>query len=244
MPLQAEEQATIVSDGLVQHETARQPNPTELEQEDGEELMFADFADEEVESQKKPMKVKLLKIPFSIQSLVGGAMRDYEMIKDGDRVLVALSGGKDSLALVHILRHFQSVAPIKFDIGAVTVDPMVVEYQPRPLIPYMASLGVPYFLESDALVERARISMQKNSICSFCSRMKRGMIYSCARREGYNVIAMGQHLDDLAESFVMSSFHNGQLRTMKANYTIDKGDLRVIRPLVTCREKLFKDFSD
>lgn len=244
MPLQAEEQATIVSDGLVQHETVRQSNPTELEQEDGEELMFADFADEEVESQKKPMKVKLLKIPFSIQSLVGGAMRDYEMIKDGDRVLVALSGGKDSLALVHILRHFQSVAPIKFDIGAVTVDPMVVEYQPRPLIPYMASLGVPYFLESDALVERARISMQKNSICSFCSRMKRGMIYSCARREGYNVIAMGQHLDDLAESFVMSSFHNGQLRTMKANYTIDKGDLRVIRPLVTCREKLFKDFSD
>ena len=85
----------------------------------------------------------------------------------------------------------------------------------------MASLGIPYFLESDALVDRARVSMQKNSICSFCSRMKRGMIYSCARREGYNVIAMGQHLDDLAESFVMSSFHNGQLRTMKANYTID-----------------------
>jgi len=73
--------------------------------------------------------------------------------------------------------------------------------------------------------------------------MKRGMIYNCARREGYNVIAMGQHLDDLAESFVMSSFHNGVLRTMKANYTIDAGDLRVIRPLVTCREALFRDFS-
>lgn len=70
------------------------------------------------------------------------------------------------------------------------------------------------------------------------------MIYTCARREGYNVIAMGQHLDDLAESFVMSAFHNGQLRTMKACYTIDKGDLRVIRPLVTCREKLFKEFSE
>jgi tRNA 2-thiocytidine biosynthesis protein TtcA len=121
---------------------------------------------------------------------------------------------------------------------------MVVEYKPQPLVPYMASLGIPYWLESDCLVERARLSMQKNSICSFCSRMKRGMIYTCARRNGYNVIAMGQHLDDLAESFVMSSFHNGQLRTMKANYTIDKGDLRVIRPLVTCRERLFKEFSD
>jgi tRNA(Ile)-lysidine synthase TilS/MesJ len=165
------------------------------------------------------------------------------MIKDGDRILVALSGGKDSLSLVHILKYFQSVAPIKFEIGAVTIDPMVVEYQPKPLIKYMESIGVPYWIESDALVERARVSMQKNSICSFCSRMKRGMIYNCARRENYNVIAMGQHLDDLAESFVMSTFHNGQLRTMKANYTIDKGDLRVIRPLVTCREVLFKEFA-
>lgn len=69
------------------------------------------------------------------------------------------------------------------------------------------------------------------------------MIYNCARRENYNVIAMGQHLDDLAESFVMSTFHNGALRTMKASYTIDKKDLRVIRPLVTCREALFKNFS-
>ena len=113
------------------------------------------------------------------------------MINDGDKVLVALSGGKCSLSLVHILRYFQRVAPIKFDIGAVTIDPMVVEYQPQPLIPYMKSIGVPYWLESDAIVERARTSMQNNSICSFCARMKRGMIYACARREGYNVIAMG-----------------------------------------------------
>ena len=72
----------------------------------------------------------MIKIPGTILNLVGSAMREFGMIKDGDRVMVALSGGKDSLALVHILRHFQSVAPIKFDLGAVTVDPMVVEYQP------------------------------------------------------------------------------------------------------------------
>ena len=70
------------------------------------------------------------------------------------------------------------------------------------------------------------------------------MIYTCARRENYNVIAMGQHLDDLAESFIMSAFNNGTLRTMKANYTIDAGDLRVIRPLVYCREKMFRSFSE
>lgn len=156
--------------------------------------MFADFeVEDESEKQKGELKkkAKLLKIPSAIQSQVGAALIDFEMIKDGDRVLVALSGGKDSLCLVHILRHFQAVAPIKFDIGAVTVDPLVVEYQPGPLIGYMESIGVPYWLEKDALVDRARESMQKNSICSFCSRMKRGMIYSCARREGYNVIAMG-----------------------------------------------------
>ena len=73
-------------------------------------------------------KVRLLKLPFAIQSQVGAAIRDYDMIRDGDRVLVALSGGKDSLSLLHVLKYFQSVAPIKFDIGAVTVDPMVVEY--------------------------------------------------------------------------------------------------------------------
>jgi tRNA 2-thiocytidine biosynthesis protein TtcA len=114
------------------------------------------------------------------------------MIKDGDRVLVALSGGKDSLALIHILRHFQAVAPIKFDLGAVTVDPMVYEYNPSPMIPYLRDeVQIPYFLERDAIVERAKTCMQKNSICAFCSRMKRGMIYNCARREGFNVIAMG-----------------------------------------------------
>ena len=135
------------------------------------------------------------------------------------------------------------MSPIKFTLGGVTVDPQVNEYKPQPLVDYMKSIGMPYWIESDAIVERAKDCMKKDSICSFCSRMKRGMIYNCARREGYNVIAMGQHLDDLAESFVMSSFHNGKLRTMKANYTIDKGDLRVIRPLSTCREQLFKEFS-
>lgn len=211
-PHQQESTASERSEEDKEPELELQPEPitTQVakEQPDDEGLgFFGGF--EEPDQKNKKEKVKLLKIPFSIQSQVGAAMRDFEMIKDGDRVLVALSGGKDSLAMVHILKHFQSVAPIKFDIGAVTIDPMVIEYKPQPLIPYMKSINVPYFLESDALVERARQSMQKNSICSFCSRMKRGMIYSCARREGYNVIAMGQHLDDLAESFVMSSFHNG-----------------------------------
>ena len=81
------------------------------------------------------------------------------------------------------------------------------------------------------------------SFCAFCSRMKRGIIYSTARREGYNVIALAQHLDDLAESFLMSAMHRGQLRTMKAHYTIDAGDLRVVRPLVYVRERQTAAFA-
>ena len=99
-------------------------------EEEEEEFAFPDYGDEEETLPVKPKKAKLIKIPGTILNLVGSAMREFSMIKDGDRVMVALSGGKDSLALVHILRHFQSVAPIKFDLGAVTVDPMVVEYKP------------------------------------------------------------------------------------------------------------------
>lgn len=185
------------------------------------------------------------KVPKNITSLVGDALINFKMISNGDRILIGLSGGKDSMTLIHTLLYFQKHAPVKFDIGVVTVDPQSDDYKPEPLKTYVKSLGLPYFFESDPILERAKKSMKKEneSICAFCSRMKRGLIYGCARREKYNVIALGQHLDDLAESFLMSSFHNGLLRTMKANYVIDAGDLRVIRPFVFCREKLFKEFA-
>ena len=200
---------------------------------------YADFQDEEKEE-----ILPIIEPPKDILKFVGEAIKDFNMINQDDGVLVALSGGKDSLSLLNILRYLQRKAPVKFKLGAVTIDPKTVEYDPSPLKAYLRKLGIPYFYEVDNLIERAEKSMENNSICSFWSRMKRGMIYSCARREGYNVIAMGQHLDDLAESFIMSAFNNGTLRTMKANYVIDKGDLRVIRPLVYCREKLFKSFSE
>jgi len=170
-------------------------------------------------------------------------MIDFKMLKEGDRVLIGLSGGKDSISLVHILHNFQRKLPFKIEIGCVTVDPQSLDYNPSSLKDYMKKLNIPYFYESDPIMERAKKSLQNDSICSFCARMKRGIIYNCARREKYNIIALGQHLDDIAESFIMSAFHNGLLRTMKANYEIKQGDLRVIRPLIYCREKMFKDFA-
>ncbi|XP_071500517.1 uncharacterized protein [Diadema antillarum] len=176
------------------------------------------------------------------------ALEEYNMLRDGDRVLVCLSGGKDSLSLLHTLRQYQFVARkkgINFDLGAVTIDPQTPSFDPSPLKGYLTKLGLPYFYEEQCIIEQAaNLPDGCDSICSFCSRMKRGRLYACARREGYNVLAMGQHLDDLAESFLMSVFHNGLLRTMKANYSVKEGDLRVIRPFVYVREKDLRDFAE
>lgn len=153
--------------------------------------------------------------------------------------------------------HIQKRAPFRFEIGAATgdailifliftlVDPQTPEYNPKPLIEYMAANGIPYFYLSQNIIELAKTCMdaKRVSVCSFCSRMKRGCLYSCCRKQNYNVLAMGQHLDDLAESMLMSAFHNGSLQTMKSNYHVAKGDIRVIRPLVLTRERVTREYA-
>ena len=173
-------------------------------------------------------------------------VEDFEMIKNGDKVLVCLSGGKDSLSLLHTLHQYQFQARkngIDFELGALTIDPLSSAYDPRPLIPYLAELNVPYLYEEQAIMKQA-LEVDCSSICSFCSRMKRGRMYHAARRDGWNVLAFGQHLDDLAESFVMSIFHNGRIRTIKACYDVAEGDLRIIRPFVYVRERALRDFAE
>jgi tRNA 2-thiocytidine biosynthesis protein TtcA len=181
--------------------------------------------------------------PKALLRPVGRAIADYDMIRAGDRVLLGLSGGKDSLSLLHILLHLQRHAPIRFELGVLTVDPMSDSFDPSPLKDYVPTLGVPYFFESQPIMELGKEKMDNDSYCAWCARMKRGVMYTTARREGYNVLALAQHLDDLAESFLMSAFHGGQLRTMKAHYTVREGDLRVIRPLVYARERQTADFA-
>uniref|UniRef100_A0A8D9FGV6 tRNA 2-thiocytidine biosynthesis protein TtcA n=1 Tax=Cacopsylla melanoneura TaxID=428564 RepID=A0A8D9FGV6_9HEMI len=174
------------------------------------------------------------------------AIKEFEMILDGDRVMVCLSGGKDSLSLLHTLHQYQYYARSKgvhFTLGAATVDPGSTAYDPRPLIPYLASLGVHYLYEEQPILEQAAAT-DPSSICSFCSRMKRGRLYAAARGANYNVLALGQHLDDLAETFLMAVFHNGRLRSMKAHYYIRERDLRVIRPFINVREKALRQFAE
>jgi len=189
------------------------------------------------------MKTSPIKPPRTLLSLAGKAIADYAMIRPGDRVMLGLSGGKDSLSLLHVLLHLKAKSPVKFELAAATVDPQSPEYHPEPLKTFMAELGVPYFCESYPVLELAKQKMGKNSFCAFCSRMRRGMLYGAARREGYNVLALAQHLDDLAETFMMSAMFGGKLRTMRAHYVNDEGDIRVIRPFIYVRERQTAAFA-
>jgi tRNA(Ile)-lysidine synthase TilS/MesJ len=181
--------------------------------------------------------------PKSLLRKVGRAIADYTMIREGDRILLGVSGGKDSLSLLQVLTHLRSYAPVRFELGVITVDPEVEGFDPSPLKAYYDRLGVPWFYRDQPIMEEARQRMDGDSFCAYCARMKRGIMYSTCRNEGYNVLALAQHLDDLAESLMMSLFHNGKLLTMKAHYLNNEGDIRIIRPLVYCRESQTADFA-
>lgn len=180
--------------------------------------------------------------PKRLLRLAGGAIHDYRMIHEGDRLLLGLSGGKDSLSLLYTLMHLQRSAPVAFDLAAATIDPQSQDFDPSPLKEYLACLNLPYFCESQPILELATQHMKGDSYCAFCARFRRGLLYKIARQKGYNVLVLAQHLDDLAESLLMSMFYGGKLQTMKAHYLNDQGDIRVIRPFIYVRERQTRDF--
>lgn len=210
------------------------------------EISDVSFKSDIVEkSTKKDKKTnKFVKPPPKLMRHVNEAIQDFEMIQPGDRVLLGLSGGKDSLAMLHILMSIkQRLPPGTFTLACATVDPGTEAFNPRPLIPYVESFGVEYHYLEEEIMAMAEAHMNGDSICAFCARMKRGALYSCCRKYGYNKLVLAQHLDDCVESFLMSTMYNGVMRTMKASYLIDEGDIIVIRPAIYLREKALRDFS-
>lgn len=179
----------------------------------------------------------------SLRHLTGKTIADYDMIRQGDRILPGLSGDKDSLSLLYALLQLQRHAPIHFELAVITIDPQSDGFDPSPLKSYVESLNLRYHFVSEPVVALAEKHMRGDSYCSWCARMKRGLMYKTARTYNYNVLALAQHLDDLAESFLMSAFHGEQLKTMKAHYTNDDGDIRVIWPFVYVREKLLAAYT-
>jgi tRNA 2-thiocytidine biosynthesis protein TtcA len=181
--------------------------------------------------------------PRQLLRRVGRAIADFDMIRPGDRILLGVSGGKDSLSLLQILGHLRAYAPVHFELGVLTVDPQIEGFDPAHLRAYYQALELDWHYVSEPIAETAHTRMRGDSVCAYCARIKRGIMYRVCRERGYNVLALAQHLDDLAESLLMSLFHAGQLRTMKAHYRNDAGDLRIIRPLVYARERQTADFA-
>ena len=124
-------------------------------------------------SPSKPPKLLLRK--------VGRAIADYGMIRDGDRILLGVSGGKDSLSLLLILKHLQSYAPVHFELGVITVDPEVDGFDPSSLTSYYESLGLPWYYQQQPIMEEAKTRLEGDSFCAYCARMKRGIMYSTCR---------------------------------------------------------------
>ncbi|STQ86166.1 tRNA 2-thiocytidine biosynthesis TtcA family protein [Helicobacter muridarum] len=188
----------------------------------------------------KPTKIKPT-VSKKILSIVGRTNATYKLIREGDRILLGLSGGKDSILLATIFTYIKQHAPFNFDFLAMTVDyGRGGEYE--YIFEYCEMLGIPYELNRTEIFKILENHKKEGSIyCSFCSRMRRGELYNIALQRGFNKIALAHHLDDAAESFIMNLTYNGSLRSMPPYYKAQNG-LGVIRPLIFVRERQIIDF--
>ncbi len=169
-------------------------------------------------------------------SKLGRTNAEFNLIQNHDKILVGLSGGKDSLALVHALKQQQRKAPFKFEFMAVTVSYGMGENFDK-LQEHCKQHGIEHYIYETNIYNIAEQKIRKNSsFCSFFSRMRRGSLYSAAQKYGCNKVALGHHLDDAVESFFMNFTYNGQMRSLAPKYTADNG-LIVIRPLIQLRER-------
>lgn len=186
-------------------------------------------------------KTTLPTISKKILNIVGRTNAKYGLIKEGDRILLGLSGGKDSTLLATILAYMQKHAPFKFEFKAITIDyGRGGEYE--CIAEYCKANGIPYELIRTDIYKILEEHKREGTIyCSFCSRMRRGSLYTQALQGGFNKIALGHHLDDAAESFLMNLTYNGALRSMPPIYKAQNG-LFVIRPMIFVRERQIRDF--
>jgi len=187
-------------------------------------------------------RLSLPKLEERIRRKVGVCISEYDLIQEGDRILVGLSGGKDSWALLDVLESLRRRAPIHFEVHGITIDPGFPGYNPSRIAEVCKARGIPHQILGapiDTMVRRK----PEITPCAMCSRLRRGVIYSFARKNGYTKIALGHNLDDLIETLLLNQFFEGRLSTIPLKLQSDDGANTVIRPLGTCEEEDLRRFA-
>ncbi len=190
------------------------------------------------------LSVNQQKLVKRLRRQVGQAIADYQMIEDGDRVMVCLSGGKDSYALLDILIELRRRAPVDFELVAVHMDQKQPDYPADVLPNYLRTLGIPFhILEQDTYSVVKRVVPEGKTMCSLCSRLRRGALYTFAAEQGMTKIALGHHRDDIVETLFLNLFHGGRLAAMPPKLLSDDGRNVLIRPLAYVAEEDLVDYA-